>query len=88
MIAYFVHNSENQNDIVVLPELGCSVPVDDACLKSFISANPDFSKWSGVACGNLTPEDFGTIVSIRDDCGDVSVRNQKLWQERMEYYLG
>ena len=87
MIAYFVHNRENQNDTVVLPELGCSVPVDDACLKSFISAEPDFSKWSGAACGSLTPEDFGTIVAIRDDCGDVSVRNQRLWQERMEHYL-
>ena len=88
MIAYFVYDGNKDCDIVVLPELGCSVPVDAERLKTFISVHPDFSNWSGDSCSGMTPESFGTIVAIRDDCGDVSVRNGRLWQQRMEIYLG
>ena len=88
MLVYFVYDKKKDSDVMVLPEMGCSVPVDAEGLKTFISVNPDFSKWSGDSCSGMTPEHFGTIVAIRDDCGDVSVRNSKLWQERMSFYLG
>jgi hypothetical protein len=88
MLVYFVYDRKKDSDVMVLPEMGCSVPVDVEGLETFISVNPDFSKWSGDSCKGMTPENFGTIVAIRDDCGDVSVRNSKLWQERMSIYLG
>ena len=88
MLVYFVHDKKKDSDMMVLPEMGCSVPVDAEVLKTFISVKPDFSTWSGDSCSGMTPESFGTIVAIRDDCGDVSVRNSKLWQQRMAVYLG
>jgi hypothetical protein len=88
MIAYFVHNRKEESDTIVLPELGCRVPVDAERLQAFIGVKPEFGSWSGDACSDLSPEDFGTIVATRDDCGDVNVVNQKLWHARMDHYLG
>ena len=88
MIAYFVHDKKKDNDLIVLPEMGCSVAVDGARLEAFISVKPEFASWSGDACGELSPEDFGTIVATRDDNGDVCVVNHDLWRRRMAHYLG
>ena len=87
MIAYFVHDSKKQIDTIVLPEKGCSLPANAERIKIFISAQPDFSKWSGDSCGDLSPEVFGTIVATRDECGDVAVVRKALWQERLDFYF-
>ncbi|KPJ78428.1 MAG: hypothetical protein AMJ54_03530 [Deltaproteobacteria bacterium SG8_13] len=88
MIAYLVTNRQQQQDTIVVPEIGCSVPVDCDRMKAFISVSPDFATWSGDACEAMAPEDFGDIVAIRDDCGDVRIFEEDLWREKMEHYLG
>ena len=88
MIAYYVHDSKKETDMIVLPDMGCSVAVDAGRLEAFISVNPDFASWSGDACGELSPEDFGTIVASRDEGGDVCVVNHDLWRRCMTHYLG
>ena len=88
MIAYFVHDSKKEKDIIVLPDMGCSVEVDKERMDAFISVDPMFASWSGDNCGETAPEDFGTVVATRDDAGDVCVVNQDLWRKRMEFYLG
>lgn len=57
-------------------------------MEDFMSVNPDFSKWSGNSCSDLSPEDFGVVVATRDDTGDVCVVNHELWRRRMQHYLG
>ena len=88
MIAYYVHDSKKEIDLIVLPDMGCSVAVDAGRLEAFISVNPDFASWSGDACGELSPENFGTIVASRNEGGDVCVVNHDLWRRRMTHYLG
>jgi hypothetical protein len=65
MLAYFVHDSEQQTDTVLIPDMGCSVSVDADLMEAFISVDPDFANWSGNACADLKPEDFGTLVATR-----------------------
>ena len=88
MIAYYVHDNKKKDDLVVLPDLGCTVPVDRQRLEAFISVSPQFANWNGDSCSDLSPEDFGTVVATRDDTGDVCVIDHQLWRQRMEYYLG
>jgi hypothetical protein len=88
MIAYYVHDSKKEIDLIVLPDMGCSVAVDAGRLEAFISVKPDFASWSGDACGELSPENFGTIVASRNEGGDVCVVNHDLWRRRMTHYLG
>ena len=88
MIAYYVHDSKKETDLVVLPDMGCSVAVDAGRMEAFISVNPDFASWAGDACGELSPEDFGTIVASRNEGGDVCVVNHDLWRRCMAHYLG
>lgn len=88
MIAYYVHDKKKESDLIVLPELGCRVAVDRARMEAFISVKPEFASWSGDACGELSPKDFGTVVATRDDGGDVCVVNHDLWRRRMAHYLG
>ena len=88
MIAYYVHDNGKRDDVIVLPDLGCTVAVDRQRMEAFISVNPNFADWSGEACSDLSPEDFGTVVATRDDSGDVCVANHELWRERMDHYLG
>ena len=88
MIAYYVHDNKKKNDVIVLPDLGCTVTVDRQRMEAFISVNPNFADWSGEACSDLSPENFGTVVATRDDSGDVCVANHELWRERMDHYLG
>ena len=88
MIAYYVHDKKKDIDLIVLPEMGCSVAVDTARMEAFISVSPQFADWSGDACGELSPEDFGTIVATRQDRGDVCVVNHDLWRQRMAHHLG
>ena len=88
MIAYYVHDSKKETDLIVLPDMGCSVAVDAGRMEAFISVKPDFTNWSGDACGELSPEDSGTIVASRDEGGDVCVANHDLWRRRMAHFLG
>jgi hypothetical protein len=88
MIAYFVHDSKKERDLIVLPDRGCSVEVNPQWMETFISVDPVFASWSGDSCSEFAPEDFGTVVATRDDGGDVCVMDHELWKERMEYYLG
>jgi hypothetical protein len=88
MIAYYVHDSKKQDDLIILPEMECAVPVDKDRMEAFISVDPMFAQWSGDACGTVSPEDFGTVVATRDDNGDVCVVDQELWRSRMQYHLG
>ena len=88
MIAYYVHDGKKENDVIVIPNRECAVPVDRERLEAFISVDPLFASWSGNACGVVSAEDFGVVVATRDDNGDVCVIDQERWRERMEYYLG
>ncbi len=88
MIAYYVHDDKKETDLIVLPDMGCSVEVDAGRMEAFISVKPDFASWSGEACGMLSPEDFGTIVASREDGGDVCVAKHDLWRRCMAHYLG
>jgi hypothetical protein len=88
MIAYYVHDSKKETDLIVLPDMGCSVAVDAGRMEAFISVKPDFTSWLGDACGELSPENFGTIVASRDEGGDVCVVNHDLWRRRMAHFLG
>ena len=88
MIAYYVHDPKKEHDMIVLPEMGCSVQVTPELMTEFISVQPVFAKWSGDSCGDLMPEDFGTVVATREEQGDVCVLNQDLWQARMAHFLG
>ena len=58
MIAYFVHDAKSRRDTIVIPDTGCSVPVDAGRFEDFISVDPDFGQWSGDACATLSPDDF------------------------------
>ena len=49
MIAYYVHDSKKQTDLIVLPDMGCSVVVDAERLEAFISVKPDFASWIATA---------------------------------------
>ena len=88
MIAYYVHDAKKENDLIVIPDRECSVPVDRQRLEAFISVDPLFASWPGDACGMVSPEDFGIVIATRDDGGDVCVLHNELWRRRMDYYLG
>ena len=88
MIAYYVHDAKKKDDVIVIPDRECTIPVDRDRLEAFISVDPVFASWSGDACGLVSAEDFGAVIATRDDNGDVCVIDQERWRERMEYYLG
>ena len=88
MIAYYVHKKRTGMYTIEPAAIGCSVPVDADRLITFISVKPEFKNWSGDACGNLSPEDFGTIIATRDESGDVQVVHENLWRKRMDTLLG
>jgi hypothetical protein len=88
VIAYFVHDRENNSDMIVLPEMNCSVPVNAERMQAFISVQPVFAEWSGDACRDASPEDFGTVIATREEGGDVCVLKADIWRERMEFHLG
>jgi hypothetical protein len=87
MIAYFVHDEKNKQDVIVLPDTGCSVSVTPELFERFISVEPEFSEWKGEACGDLTPGDFGTVVASRAEKSDVCILHDDLWRERMFFYM-
>ena len=88
MIAYYVHDAKKENDVIVIPDRECTIPVDREHLEAFISVDPVFASWPGDACGLVSAEDFGDVLATRDDKGDVCVIDQQRWRERMEHYLG
>jgi len=88
MIAYFVHNSDTESDLIYLPEMHCFVAVDRDRMEAFISVDPDFASWIGETCELVTPEEFGDVIATREDEGDVSVLNHELWKERLTAHLG
>ena len=87
MIAYYVHDDKKENDTIVIPEMGCSISVTPEVLEKFISVNPDFTEWSGDACSDLSPEDFGIVIATREDQGDVCVTHNDIWRDRMFFYM-
>ncbi|MGB5984015.1 MAG: hypothetical protein WBG37_01825 [Desulfobacterales bacterium] len=87
MDAFYVHDPRKKDDLIILPQSSCSVTVDAQRLREFIGAKPDFAQWSGDACGNLRPEDFGKVVATRAADGDVCILEAELWQQRMAHYL-
>ncbi len=88
MIAYYVYDEKKEKDLVILPEMGCAVAVDEKVMADFIGATPMFAAWSGDTCQIVAPEDFGLVIATREDQGDVCVLKMDLWQERMVHYLG
>jgi hypothetical protein len=87
MLAYFVHDEKKNDDVIVIPDMHCSVTVDAARFEKFISAKPRFAEWSGDACG-LPPENFGKVVATRDEFGDICVLDDDLWRNRVDCYSG
>ena len=87
MIAYFVHNTESKKDTIVIPDAGCSVLLTPDRFEKFISVEPEFNQWTGDACSDLAPEDFGTVVASRHERGDVCILHDDLWRERMFFYM-
>lgn len=88
MIAYFVYNAREDRDVVVIPESGCAVEVDDAVMERFIAPVPDFARMTGESCAAAVPEDFGKVVATREDGGDVCILDAAMWQRRMAQYMG
>lgn len=43
MIAYYVHDDKKENDVIVIPNRECAVPVDRERLEAFISVDPLFA---------------------------------------------
>jgi hypothetical protein len=87
MIAYFVHDAKKQNDLIVLPEMGCAVTAAPERVQEFIAVSPNFAKWSGNSCSGVSPEEFGQVIATRDESGDVCILDESLWQERLTHYL-
>ncbi len=87
MLAYFVHDEDNQNDVIVIPDMNCIVGVDAERFETFISAKPNFAEWSGDAC-DLAPEDLGNVVATRDEFGDICVLDDDAWRSRVDCYSG
>ena len=87
MLAYFVHDPKKNEDVIVIPDMHCSVRVDPERFENFISAKPNFAQWSGDAC-ELPPENFGKVVATRDERGDVCVLDDDLWRGRVDCYSG
>ncbi|MDJ0781621.1 MAG: hypothetical protein QNJ22_06590 [Desulfosarcinaceae bacterium] len=87
MIAYYVHDDKDGNDVILLPDMSCAVEVNKEKLEMFISPAPAFANWSGNSCVDANPEAFGTVVASREEGGDVCVIKREIWQARMEYYL-
>ena len=88
MIAHYVHSPRKENDIIVIPEMAMAVPVDRDRFQEFISASPVFARWSGETCGEINPDQLGTVLATRDEAADVCVLEGDLWQARMAHYLG
>ena len=42
MLAYFVHDPKKNEDVIVIPDMHCSVRVDPERFENFISAKPNF----------------------------------------------
>jgi hypothetical protein len=87
MIAYFVHDKTKKEDSIVLPDAGCRISVTPEQFEKFISVKPEFHKWTGDACPDLSPEHFGTIVASRHEEGDVCIFYDDIWRERMFFYM-
>ena len=87
MIAYFVHNPTTQTDVIVMPDMACAVAVDRKMIEAFISPAPVFAEWSGDACANVSPEDFGSVAATRDEQGDICVIDEDLWRKRLDSHM-
>ena len=80
--------STTKTDSIYVPERQCSYIVDRTRMAIFISADPDFECWSGEKCIVVPPEEFGGVIALRDDNGDMSVLSPELWQQRLTALMG
>lgn len=87
MLAYFIHNTETVEDVILVPDIGCSSAVTPDKMKEFVAPNPDFAKWVTDACNYLDPESFGTVVATRQANEDVCILKEEIWRERLLHYL-
>ncbi len=87
MVAYYIYDERKDEDIILVPDMGCAVTVDKAMMEAFISPAPVFAEWSGETCVDVKPEDFGTVIASRQEGGDVCVLKDRIWQARMDHYL-
>jgi hypothetical protein len=88
MIAYFVHHGQSSTDTIYLPEKRCCYPVDRTLLAAFLGTGPDSACWSEDGCIEVPPEEFGEVIALRDENGDMNVINHELWQQRLTAVLG
>jgi hypothetical protein len=38
MLAYYVHDDKKENDVIVLPDMGCTVPVDRERMEHYLGS--------------------------------------------------
>jgi hypothetical protein len=87
MIAYYVHNDQENSAQIIIPDMHCSIPASTEAMEQFISPKPDFSALSKDSCKELKPEDFGVVLATRDTAGDVNVLKEQQWQSELARYL-
>ncbi len=88
MIAYFVHDEDQDRNLLVIPETGCAAVVDAGVMGQFIAPVPHFAAIQGETCDAPIPENFGVVVATRDEGGDVCILDAGLWQACMARHLG
>lgn len=88
MKAYYVFNQADGTDHFVTPENDQLIPANKDTMYQFISAQPDFSEWQGEPLDRRPPDAFGIVVASRQEDGDVCIREEDLWHQRMTLLLG
>ena len=88
MMTYFIHNNETQADSIYIPDGECFLQVDADRMKEFISETPRFVNATAEICRIVPPEEFGGVIALRDESGNVRVLNPELWYQRLIAHLG
>lgn len=87
MKAFFVHDRETEQDVMVVPETDSLVAVNRSVMEEFIGVAPDFSKYTGDRLNAQAPDSIGLVVATRKSDMDVCIIDEALWQRRMAFYL-
>ena len=88
MIAYFVHNNETKTDTIYLPGRECCYTVNRSRMAEFLSQDLDFQNPSSDICIDVPPEEFGGVIALRDENGELRVLNPELWRLRLTAFMG